>query len=300
LPADERTLSPGAARRELGALLKQLREAAHLRLLDAGRPLDRSPATMSRIENGKLAPRLLEVSALLDLYARSRPLSDEIRERALRLAADARKEAWYSPFRDVLTGKMTADHLERYIEFETDAEGIDTYQVEFIPGLLQTARYTQAMADLFYPDRTAYERSRFVEFRLARQDRLAGRADPLRLRAAIRETAVRRMLGSASVMAEQLERLVVDLDDGNPTVDRSRRARRASSHARLISPDAVLRRRPSRPRLHRGWEGADYLQNEAAVSRYAADFAALWNAALSKADSSDLMKELRRSLTDSS
>ena len=68
---------------------------------------------MSRIENGKLAPRLLEVAALFDLYGRSHFLSDEIRERALRLAVDARKEAWYSPFRDVLTGKMAGDHLER-------------------------------------------------------------------------------------------------------------------------------------------------------------------------------------------
>ena len=258
---------------------------------------------MSRIENGKLAPRLLEVGALLDLYGRSHFLSDEIRERALRLAVDARKEAWYSPFRDVLTGKMAADHLERYIEFETDAEGIDAYQVEFIPGLLQTARYAQAMADLFYPDRTAYERSRFVQFRLARQDRLARGADPLRLRAAIRETAVRRMLGSASVMAEQLQRLVVDLDDGNPTVE-VRIVPDVLAVPQAMRGSFLLMRfyGAGRPGLVyiEGWEGADYLQNGAAISRYAGDFAALWNAALSKADSSDLMREVMRSLTNSS
>ena len=50
----------------------------------------------------------------------------------------------------ILSGKST----------ETDAEGIDAYQVEFIPGLLQTARYAQAMADLFFIPTVRYERSR--------------------------------------------------------------------------------------------------------------------------------------------
>ena len=91
------------------------------------------------------------------------------------------------------------------------------------------------------------------------------------------------MLGSASVMAEQLQRLVVDLDDGNPTVE-----------VRIV-PDvlAVLQAMrgsfllmwfygAGRPGLVyiEGWEGADYLQNGAAISRYAGDFAALWNAAV--------------------
>jgi hypothetical protein len=57
---EPRPLSPGAARRRLGAELRSLREAAGLRLEDAGNVLQRSSATMSRMEGGRLLPRLIE------------------------------------------------------------------------------------------------------------------------------------------------------------------------------------------------------------------------------------------------
>lgn len=254
---------------------------------------------MSRIENGKLAPRILEVSALIDLYGRFHPIADETRELVLRLAADARKEAWYSPFRDVLTGRTSADHVERYIEFETDAREIDLYQVEFVPGLLQTARYARAVADLFYPDLTQHERARFVEFRLARQDRLARGADPLRLRAAIRETAVRRILGPTPIMVEQLTRLAGDLGDGNPSV-KLRIVPDALALPQAMRGSFLLMTFLSADRhglaYIEGREGADYLQNEAATRRYSDDFDALWAAALSERDSLTLLHEAMRSL----
>jgi hypothetical protein len=289
----EGSLSPGAARRELGVLLKQLRESADLRLGDAGAHLQRSAATMSRLEHGKLLPRLVEVSALLDFYGRASPIADDLRERALALAADARKAEWFSPFRDVLTGGLTSDHIQRYIEFETDAEEILSYEVEFIPGLLQTGGYARAVAEMFFPDSTEHERTRFVDFRLARQDRLARGANALRLRAAIRQTAVRRVLGSTSVMIEQLKRLAVDLDDGNPGVD-----------IRIVPDDLAL---PQAMRgafavmrfVHggglvyvEGREGADYLQNDTAVARYRTDFEALWQAALSQQRSLKFVEEV--------
>jgi len=281
----------------LGDLLGRLRKKAGLRLSDAGQVLDRSPATMSRIENGRLAPRVIEVIALLERYGRVVGIDDEVRERALELAGDARKEAWYSPFRDVMTGDLTPDHVQRLVEYETDAEEIRSYQVEYPPGLLQTAGYARAVADLFYPDSSEHERSRFVAFRLERQKRL--QAGELRLRAVIRETAVRRVLAEPAVMAEQLERLADDIENGNPAVDLRILADTLALPQAMRGPFALMRfpgATESGLVYVESREGADYLENEAAIQRYSADFESLWNAALSKADALKVLEEVTISI----
>ena len=103
-------------------------------------------------------PRLVDVRALLDLYddPKSGGISKDERDRVMFLAADSRQEAWFDPFRDVITGGMTQDHMQRYVEWETDAEEILTYQAEVVPGLMQTRRYAQALAELFFPDSHAH------------------------------------------------------------------------------------------------------------------------------------------------
>ncbi len=151
-PDDVRPISPGAARRRLGSELRALRELASLKLEDAGRHLQRSAATVSRLESAKAAPRLVDIAALLEFYSNEspRPVAPEVRERVLRLAADSRKKQWFEPFRDVITGDMIPDHFRRLVEYETDAREIRTYEPEIIPGLLQTRAYAVAVANLFF------------------------------------------------------------------------------------------------------------------------------------------------------
>jgi hypothetical protein len=293
MPTGERTLSPGAARRELGLLLKRLREERNLRLGDAGKPLQRSAATMSRLENGKLTPRRLEVNALLDHYAEFAPVSAEVREEALGLAGDARKQEWFSPFRDVMTGALTSDHIQRYIEFETDAEELLSYEVEFVPGLLQTAGYARAVADLFYPDSSDHERARFVDFRLARQQRLEREGASFRLRTVIRETAIRRVLGSPSIMVEQLKRLAVHLDEPDGNIQIRIVPDSLALPVAMRGSFAVMRFPGDHGLVYiEGREGADYLRTDAIVRRYREDFTALWDASLTPQDSLNFVEEV--------
>ena len=258
---------------------------------------------MSRLENGKLVPRLVDVTALLDYYAEAQPdaVTRELRDRVLVLAAESRKQEWFSPFRDVMTGSLTADHIQRYVEFETDAEEILTYVVEFVPGLLQTAGYARAVVDMFYPDSTPRQRSRFVEFRLARQQVLRRRARPTQLRTAVRETALRRVLGSPAVMAEQLDRLASELNDGLGNVEIRIVPDRLAVPPALRGSFVVMRFPDSDGTAGlvylEGRGGADYLQNQAVVARHRDDFRTLWENSLSQHDSLALLDEVRRSIT---
>jgi transcriptional regulator with XRE-family HTH domain len=220
-PVEARPLSPGAARRRLGAELRLLREEAGLRLEDAGKVLQRSSATMSRMEGGRLVPRLVDVAALLQHYAELLPQasSAETRDRVLRLAADGRRRQWFDPFRDVMTGDMNPDHINRLVEHETDAVDMKAYGPELIPGLLQTPDYARVVADVFFPGRPRPQRDRFVEFRMARQEMLNRSVAPTRFSAVIGESALRRPWGSWPALRTQLRSLMGDLDGARPNVE---------------------------------------------------------------------------------
>ena len=300
VPEADRSVSPGAARRQLGNLLRILRDRVGLRLDQAGDHIQRSTATLSRLENGKSVPRLVDVRALLDLYAETEAdaISQDERDRVMLLAADSRQQAWFDPFRDVITGGMTQDHMQRYVEWETDAEEIITYQAETVPGLLQTRRYAQALADLFFPDSTPTQRKRFIDFRMARQGVLKRRPAPLELRVTLRELALHRVLGSASIMAEQLKKLADELRNGLENVDIRIVPDRLVIPEALRGPFTVLRL-PDQDEgdgdglvYLEGAGGGEYLQNAEAVERYRKDFATLWAASMSREDSLRLVEEV--------
>jgi transcriptional regulator with XRE-family HTH domain len=301
----DRALSPGAARRHLGVLLRQLRDRAGLRLEDAGAHIERSSATLSRLENGKSVPRLVDVRALLDLYAASAmgEVTQDERDRAILLAADSRKEEWFDPFRDVIAGDMmTQSHMDRYVQWETDAEEILTYQAEVVPGLLQTRNYAQALTDLFYPDSTPRQRKRFVDFRMARQDVLRRRPEPLVFHVTLREVVLQRIVGSNHIMIEQLRKLATELRDGLPNLSLRVVPDRLVVPEALRGPFTVMRLPVHTENDGHGLvyvEGAgagEYLQNAAAVDRYRRAFAALWRASLSREASLHLVEDIAESL----
>ena len=245
-------------------------------------------------------PRLVDVRALLDLYddPNTGGISKDERDRVMLLAADSRQEAWFDPFRDVITGGMTQDHMQRYVEWETDAEEILTYQAEVVPGLMQTRRYAQALAELFFPDSPPTQHKRFVDFRMARQGVLHRRPVPLELKLTLREVAIRRVVGSASVMVDQLRKLADELRGGLKNVEIRVVPDRLVIPEALRGPFTVMRL-PDRDEgdgdglvYLEGAGGGEYLQNAESVERYRKDFATLWAASLSQEDSLGLVEEV--------
>lgn len=285
VPEDARPISPGAARRRLGGELRSLRELAGLKLEDAGRHLQRSAATVSRLESAKVMPRLVDIAALLELYSHegARPVPAEVRERVLRLAADSRKKQWFEPFKDVITGDMIPDHARRLLEYETDAREIRTFEPELIPGLLQTRAYVVAIADLFFPQHAGDHRNRFVEFRLARQAMLHRQREPVRFLAVIGEMALRRTIGGVETAREQIRALADDLRGARPNVEVRVVPIAATVPAALGGPFIVM----SFNGDHDGdlvyletRSGGDYLQSMSDVERFNFYFESLVEVAL--------------------
>src|SRR6202035_1799344 len=110
------------------------------------------------------------------------------------LAGQAGGVGWGHDYADV-----TPTWFEPYVGLEEAAASIRSYEIQFVPGLLQTADYARAVAMLGYPTRSEAEIERRVSLRMARQAVLA-RATPTRLWAVLDEAALRRPIGGADVM----------------------------------------------------------------------------------------------------
>jgi transcriptional regulator with XRE-family HTH domain len=190
---------PTVLRILLGSQLRQLREAKGIGREEAGYAIRASDSKISRLELGRVGFKERDVSDLLTLYG----VTDERdREELLSLAAQANAPGWWHRYSDVLPS-----WFEVYVGLEEAAARIRAYEVQFVPGLLQTEDYARAVTVLGHPDASAEEIQRRVTLRMTRQ-RLITAEDPPRLWAVVDEAALRRPVGGGEVMREQLRHLV--------------------------------------------------------------------------------------------
>ncbi|MFG3242201.1 helix-turn-helix domain-containing protein [Streptomyces sp. NPDC048157] len=198
--------------RQLGDELRRFRENAGLSTAEAAEVLDCTKGKISRIENGHVPVRTPDLVALIHAYDVSDP---EARDRLASLARTAnrrRREGWWHQY-----GSVLADTYRDYIEMETICDSIKTFQVQLIPGLLQTPEYGRAVTVASRAWQTAEEIDQFVQVRLARQQRLAG-DDPLEFWAVLAEGVLHQKVGGQTVMHDQLEHLAGLAEQPNITV----------------------------------------------------------------------------------
>ncbi|HEU4954616.1 MAG TPA: helix-turn-helix transcriptional regulator [Gemmatimonadales bacterium] len=190
---------PAVLRIVLGDRLRNLREARGVTREQAGKAVQAGHSRIGRLELGRVAAEYREVAALLTLYG----VTDEKeREAVLGLARDAGLPGWWHRYGDVLPG-----WFDVYVGLEEAASEIRTYEVQFVPGLLQTEEYARAVALLMHVREPEEKIARRVDLRMARQ-RLLTRPDGPRLRFLLDEAALRRPLGGRRVLRAQLEHLV--------------------------------------------------------------------------------------------
>ena len=202
---DEVEQEPTGARRRLGAELRRLRLNAGLKLEDAARGLRCSASKISRLENGKGVPRPVDVDALLALYGGVEGMEAEMLRR---LVAQSRTRGWWEPFTEGLrTERYVLPAPGRYAAVETDATGVDAFDLSVLHGLLQTPDYARAVLAARLPGHDGWEIDQLVHLRRRRHEALTS-DPPLRLRSVIDESVLARATGGPSVMADQLDRLL--------------------------------------------------------------------------------------------
>lgn len=225
-----RLSAPTAQRLVLGGHLRRLREERGITTEQAAEAIRGSHSKISRMEHGRVGFKERDVSDLLTLYG---VVDGEQRAALLNMARDSSTVGWWHSYSDVLP-----NWVEPYVGLEAAASIIRTYQVQFVPGLLQTETYARALLRLGFPSADEEEVARRSELRVSRQEILNKPHAP-RLWAVVDEAALRRPLGGASVMREQLRHLI-DMAD-HPAVTLQVLPFRVGGHAAGGGPFAILR-----------------------------------------------------------
>jgi len=200
---------PAVLRILLGTQLRRLREARRISLDDAGRVIRASGSKMRRLETGRMSFKDRDIVDLLTCYG----VADEEQRSVLRtLARSASAQGWWHDYCDVLPG-----WFEAYIGLEEAATSIRAYEIQFVPGLLQTEDYARAVTLLGHASAPADEIERRVRLRMSRQTLLT-RPHPSHLWAVLDEAALRRPAGRPGVMRGQLKHLMEVADRPNVTI----------------------------------------------------------------------------------
>ena len=194
-----RASGPTVQRIVLGAQLRRLREAREITTEQAAEAIRGSHSKISRMEHGRVGFKDRDVVDLLTLYGVTDPAD---RDSLLSLAREAGNPGWWHDFGDLLP-----HWFEPYISLEAAASVIRNYEVQFVPGLLQSPAYAREVIRLGHPTISADELNRRVNLRMGRK-RLLSRPGAPRLWAALDEAVLRRPMGDTSVMREQVDHLV--------------------------------------------------------------------------------------------
>jgi Domain of unknown function (DUF5753)/Helix-turn-helix domain len=197
---------PTVLRILLGTQLRRLREAKGVTREDAGWEIRGSESKISRMELGRVGFKERDVADLLTLYGVHDPTE---RDALLNLARQANNPGWWHRYSDVLP-----TWFQSYLGLESSAALIRTYEVQFVPGLLQTPDYARAVIQLDHSDAPTAEIERRVDLRMDRQ-KLLTRPEPPLLWVVVDEAALRRPIGGRQVMRGQIESLIEETSRPN-------------------------------------------------------------------------------------
>lgn len=197
-----RESSPTARRRALGQALRELRETAGKSTADAAALLECSESKIRKIEYGDVPTKIAERTALMDAYGAADEDIAEINE----LAKGANQRGWWQSYRGAVPR-----WFRRYVGLESAAAEIRTFEVELIPGLLQTEGYTEALIHASNPRLPVTEVQNRLKVRKERQERLFDDGGA-RMVTVISEAAIRRIVAGPEAMITQL-RLLRDVQN---------------------------------------------------------------------------------------
>ncbi|WP_219418277.1 helix-turn-helix domain-containing protein [Pseudonocardia nigra] len=198
-----------ARRIVLGAQLRRLREAAGISRADAGYVIRASDSKVSRLELGRVAFKERDVTDLLSTYG----ITDaEERAAFLDMVKHANEPGWWRRYNDVTPG-----WFQDFVGLEESASRIQAYELQFVPGLLQTQAYALAIATRGRAQFITPDVERRIAVRMQRQKILTG-VNPPKLWVVMDESVLHRPIGGRRMLREQLEHVLECSRQPNITV----------------------------------------------------------------------------------
>lgn len=273
--------SPTVRARRLGNELKRLRLVAKQTQVEVGKYVGCPSTTISKIENAERNVPLPHLKLMLQLYQ----VVPAHAATLIQLAQQAKERGWWADY-----GDSVPHWFVEYIGLETAAKEVWTYESEYVPGLFQTTRYTEALATGLSSTPTP---EGFAAVRAARQRRLTDDV-PLGLSAVLNEAVLLREVGGTDVMREQFTWLLKAAEQPNITLQVLPFS--VGLHPGMLGPFTMLRFSEEAMNTVyielRG--GAVYLDRPSDVQLHEAAFDQIIDLALSSEDTISLIREMER------
>ncbi|WP_459546817.1 helix-turn-helix domain-containing protein [Nocardia sp. X0981] len=285
------TIGSTLPRRALGRQLRKLRERNAISQSAAARVAEISPQSYGRLEDGRITKVTdLALNALANAYhatdAERRlllDLSQEIR------ATSASGAGWWRAYADAI-----AQGFDHYLALEEAANWVTSWQTTVVPGLLQTREYRRALTWALLPNGAPEEVERQLDLVAERQNSL-GR-EGFRFEALLSEAVIRHRVGSAAVIADQIQHLVeqseipgvevriVPFDETNPV------GLVGNSFVLFSFPPLPASKLQSPPVAYlETLTGGLYMERDVEVNRFSREAVLIRRVALSQVASRDLM-----------
>ena len=268
--------------------LVRLRRESGLTQEQVAADLEWSPSKLIRVEGGRSAVTKVDLDALLTKYGVT---TESTRERLQLLNKGARAGAWWDKYRD----DVSPTYLS-YVGFEAGAAFIRQFQSLFVPGLLQTADYAEAVT---VNSVDAVRVGAIVGLRLQRQAELKLRDPRPRQYYVVDEAVIRRHVGiakSPDVMPYQL-RHIAERAEQDERITLRVIPFEAGAHRGLYGPFTLLDFDGGVPDLlyidaGRGEFASMVHGDDTRVAEYRDDFELLLEDALSADKSIDLIRSV--------
>ncbi|WP_181188470.1 helix-turn-helix domain-containing protein [Actinopolyspora mortivallis] len=260
---------------QLGMELEQLRTEAGKDREDVAERLGWYPTKVGKVETGAATLSAAEVEVLLGYFEADEATAERVRQ----LGKEARRRGSY--------GKVS-DWARSYVGMEAGASEILLFAEELIPGLLQTEDYAREVAKASVLAK-ASDIDQLVKRRVERREKLYGETPP-RLSVILGEAALKRLIGGATVMHEQLELLRELADLQHVTLQVLPFS--AGSHASLGTSFTILRLYNNRKRTVylEDITSADYLDRPHHLDTYTLVYERLRMDALGLNESKSMLK----------
>ncbi|MFJ7419756.1 Scr1 family TA system antitoxin-like transcriptional regulator [Streptomyces uncialis] len=181
---------------QFGVHVREMRTARKMGVRGLGKAIGCSGAYVSKVENAKIVPNMKFAEGCDRVFGTGTLLAHQLRQ--------------------ALEGDHP-DRFEPYTQRERKAAQILDYSTMFVPGLFQTPEYARALYRAGAPRLSTAA----IESRLAarmRRHEVLERDNPAEVWAILYEACVRTLVGSSQVMAQQLERLALEADAPNVTL----------------------------------------------------------------------------------
>ncbi|WP_030746017.1 helix-turn-helix domain-containing protein [Streptomyces sp. NRRL F-5135] len=256
-----------SARHYFGSEQRRHRERAKLSLVQLADVLNSSKSTLARVETAELMPPP-------DLPAR--------------LDAAFGTDQHFHGLYELAKREAHPDQYRRYMDFEAQAEVIENYEPQMLPGPIQTKDYARSLFRC-HEDLSTEEIEVRVAARMSRQERQRSDSPPYRW-AIIEEAVLRGQVGSRECMRNQLASLLAQADTPDSKVQVMPFG--AGPHS-LMGATLILLTLPngSTVAYEEGIEAGYLYEDRDAVKKWRRRYELLRARALSPADSAELIRQ---------